>query len=61
MVAKQLAKFAGLDFDPSPLAGSYSPRRVSPRELPTDEEIAQWRNCISPARGWQYAFSLMAT
>lgn len=61
MVTGQLAKFAGLDFNSSPFAGSYSPRRVSPRELPTDKEIAQWRARIPVDHGWQYAFGLMAT
>lgn len=61
MVAKLLAKLAGLDFDPSPLAGSYSPRQVTPRELPTDEEIAAWYQRIPDRHGWQYAFGLMAT
>lgn len=61
MVAGQLGKFAGLDFEPSQLAGSYSPQKVSPRELPTDKEIAQWRDRLPAERGWQYAFGLMAT
>ena len=61
MVAKQLAKFAGIDFDPSPLAGSYSPRRVTPRDIPTDEAIATWYERLPDTHGWQYAFGLMAT
>jgi integrase len=61
MVAKQLAKFAEIDFDPSPLAGSYSPRQVTPRDIPTDEEIANWYERIPDTHGWQYAFGLMAT
>lgn len=61
MVAGQLAKFSGLEFDFAPLAGTYSPRRVAPRDLPTDKSIAAWREQIPATHGWQFAFGLMAT
>lgn len=37
-----LAKFAGLDVDLRPLRGSYSMKRVSPRDLVPDEKIQEW-------------------
>lgn len=55
-----LAKFSGIDFDPTPYRGNYSPKRVTPRQLPTDAEIAQWREKILDP-SWQYTFGLMAT
>jgi integrase len=54
-----LAKFAGLDFDPKPLKGRYSPKRVTPRDLPTDETIAQWFYKIS-APEWRWAYGMLA-
>jgi integrase len=60
--AKQLAKFAGIElgFNPSDFAGDYSPAEVSPRTLPTDEEISDWHDRI-PHDGWRLVFGLMAT
>jgi len=59
MVLTRLAKFAGVDLDVKPYQGSYSPKRVTPRHLPTDEEIAHWRNQIEhPA--WRWAYGMMA-
>lgn len=55
----QIAKFAGLDLDATALRGDYSPKRVNPRELPSDLEISQWRDRI-PNESWGYAFGLMA-
>ena len=59
MALGALAKFAGLDLDATVLRGDYSPKRVNPRDLPTDIEISQWRDRI-PNPSWQYAFGLMA-
>lgn len=60
MAAGALAKFAGLEFDPAPLAGNYGPRRVAPRQLPTDEAIAAWRETIkNPA--WRWVYGMLAT
>jgi len=59
MVVGQLSKFAGIDFDPKPYRGSYSPKAVNPRDLPTDEDITNWyRKITDPS--WQYCFGLMA-
>jgi integrase len=54
-----LVKFAGLDFDVSPYKGTYSAAALSPRDLPSDEEIAEWYGKFKNS-GWQYVFGLMA-
>lgn len=55
-----LAKFAGVEFDPRPYRGNYSPARVAPRDLPTDVAIVEARNNVqNPA--WQWVFGMMAT
>ncbi|MBD2743688.1 site-specific integrase [Coleofasciculus sp. FACHB-1120] len=60
MVANALAKFAGLDYDFRPYAGRYSPRRVSPRDLPDDLKIAQtWSAIKNPA--WRWVCGVIAT
>jgi integrase len=58
-VLGSLATFAGLKLDTKPYKGNYSPKRVTPRNLPTDEEIAKWRDKLDhPA--WQWAYGMMA-
>ena len=58
MVANSLAKFAGLDVSFNRYKGNYSHTKKE-RELPTDEQIAEWYWEIkNPA--WQYVFGLMA-
>ncbi|MEP0919406.1 integrase [Leptolyngbya sp. DQ-M1] len=57
---RRLAKFAGVDLDTRALRGDYSPKRLTPRDLPTDKEISEWRDLINNER-WQWAFGLMAT
>lgn len=60
MALGSLARFAKLEFDPKPFAGNYSPRRVSPRDLPTDEMIAeQYYKLVNP--GWQWVYGMIAT
>lgn len=60
MAIGRLAKFASLDFDPAPLAGNYSPSRVSPRDLPDDRLIAEWFYAIKNPR-WRWVYGVMAT
>ncbi|KAM3092667.1 site-specific integrase [Phormidesmis sp. 146-35] len=50
----------GLEANFKPLRGNYSPSKVMPRDLPTDETIAQWREGI-PNQKWRYAYGLIAT
>lgn len=59
MATKALAKFAGIDFNPSPLAGSYGPSKVNPRDLPDDETIARWQQKIANP-GWRWVYGMMA-
>lgn len=59
MALKLLAEKAGLSFDPSPLAGNYSPRRVQPRDLPSDEAIAIWQSKIKNP-GWKWVYGILA-
>jgi len=55
-----LAKVAGIELDISRLIGKYSPRHVSPRDLPSDALISEWRDRI-PNPTWQWAYGVMAT
>ena len=57
----RLAKFAKLENLEAikELTGSYSPGTVSPRSLPTDEQIAQWRDRITNP-GWQWIYGMCA-
>ncbi|WP_062293820.1 hypothetical protein [Nostoc piscinale] len=55
-----LAKFAGIDFDPSPYAGNYSPKSRQPRDLPNDELIVEWYYKIQDVR-WQWVYGILAT
>jgi integrase len=59
LAANLIAKTAGIDFDATPYAGSYSPRRVSPRDLPVDKDISIEYYKIKDL-GWQYVYGLMA-
>lgn len=55
-----LAKFAKIDFDPKPFQGNYSPRKVTPRDLPDDSVIAQWFYKISDP-SWRWIYGVLAT
>ncbi|HEY9634531.1 MAG TPA: site-specific integrase [Coleofasciculaceae cyanobacterium] len=55
-----LAKFAGIDFDTKPLRGRYSPKRVTPRDLPDDKLIAESFYRIKAA-DWRWAYGMLAT
>jgi len=61
MVLGALAKFAELPGVESlkELSGKYSPSEVTPRDLPTDEAISQWRSQIK-SDGWRWVFGMMA-
>ncbi len=60
IAAGALAKFAGITFDPKPYVGRYSPRRVTPRDLPDDKQIAQCFYKIHKS-DWQWAYGMLAT
>jgi integrase len=55
-----LAKFANLEIDLSQYIGNYSPTKVQPRNIPSDELIQEWFEKI-PNSSWQWAFGMMAT
>ena len=57
----RLAKFAKLGNLEAikELTGNYSPGTVSPRSLPTDKQIAQWRDRIT-SPGWQWIYGICA-
>jgi integrase len=56
---RQLAQFAGIDMDLGDLLGNYSPTKVQPRNLPTDEEI---EDCFTKIENphWQWVFGVLA-
>jgi integrase len=55
-----LAKFAQLGIDLKPFSGSYSPSKVTPRDLPDDRTIVQWYYKIGD-RTWQWVYGMLAT
>jgi integrase len=59
-VLSRFAQFAGLETNFKPLKGNYSPSKVTPRDLPTDATIAEWRERI-PNPKWRYVYGLIAT
>jgi integrase len=60
MAIAALAKFADLDYNPSHLAGNYSPKRAAIRDLPDDLAIAQWWYKITNP-GWRWVYGMIAT
>lgn len=60
MVLGALAKFTGIDFDSKALAGKYSPGRVQPRTLPSDETIVEWFFQIQNP-SWRWVYGILAT
>jgi len=60
MVCNSLAKFTNLEADFSLYSGSYSPRKATPRDLPTDELIQETYYKISNPE-WQWVYAALAT
>ncbi|WP_293136386.1 site-specific recombinase [Microcoleus sp. bin38.metabat.b11b12b14.051] len=56
---RQLAQFAGLEIDVDDLIGNYSPARVLPRDLPTDDVIADCFDKIENPQ-WQWIYGVIA-
>jgi len=56
---RQLAQFAGIEFDMGHLLGNYSPTKVQPRNLPTDDEI---EDCFGHIQNpeWQWVYGVLA-
>jgi integrase len=60
MAIGALANFAGLQLDVKPLSGKYSPVSASPRNLPSDADIARWYEHLkNPA--WKWVYGMLAT
>lgn len=60
MVLGALAKFADLPLEVQGLAGNYSPKKTTPREIPEDAVIAEcWGKFTNPA--WQWVYGMLAT
>ena len=58
---KALARFVGLDYDPSRYRGKYSfDSSMKPRNLPTDEAIVDYYHTIENVR-WRWVYAMMAT
>jgi hypothetical protein len=60
VAAGALAKLVGVEFDPRPYRGNYSPTKVTPRDLPTDVAIVEVRNNVQNP-GWRWVYGMMAT
>ena len=56
---QHLANYHGLKVDLLQYKGDYGPSKVKRRELPTDAEIAHWREQIKNKR-WQWVYGIMA-
>ena len=56
---QKLADFADIKVDLLRHEGTYGPSKVRDRDIPTDEEIAQWWSKI-PAASWRWVFGMMA-
>lgn len=56
---RQLAQFVGFELEVGDLLGNYSPARVQPRNLPSDEVIANvFHQIESPL--WQWVYGVIA-
>lgn len=60
MVCSALAKFAGLECDFKPLQGNYNSKKVSPRDIPSDELIEKLYFEIDNPQ-WRWVFGMLAT
>jgi integrase len=60
MAYASLAKLAGIEVDLKSLKSDYSPKSVSPRDLPTDEAILETIDRFSDP-GWRWIYGMLAT
>jgi integrase len=56
---QQLAEYAGLQIDLKPYKGHYGSESLEPRNIPTDQQILEWRDLI-PNPKWRWAYGIMA-
>lgn len=60
MALKALSRHVGINLNTKPYAGNYSPSKVTPRDIPSDELIVEWRNKIRN-EAWQWVYGMIAT
>jgi integrase len=60
MAYGSLARLAGITVDLKSLRSNYSPKSVSPRDLPTDEQILEVAELLSDP-GWRWIYGMLAT
>jgi integrase len=60
MALSALAKFAEIDINLKSYAGRYSPKKVAPRDLPTDTTVAQHFYQIED-EAWRWIYGMLAT
>lgn len=60
MALAALANYAGIEVNLKRYRGKYNPRKVTPRNLPTDTEIATKYYQITN-QAWQWVFGMLAT
>lgn len=56
---QRLAEFAGVEIDLKPYQGSYGEASLTPRDIPNDRLIVQWREQIENPY-WQWVYGMMA-
>jgi hypothetical protein len=54
-----LARFANIDFDPSPWAGGYTFSRQAERTIPSDQSILDWGNQLT-SDTWRWVYGMVA-
>lgn len=57
---QRLAHFADLKIDLKSYQGEYSDRSLTPRDIPSDALILEWRDQI-PNAAWRWVYGMMAT
>ncbi len=60
MALSSLAKFAEIDINLKSYVGRYSPKKVVPRDLPTDTIVAQHFYQIED-EAWRWVYGMLAT
>lgn len=59
-ILSALARFSGLDCNFNHLSGDYSPKKVTPREIPADADIVDcYQKLTNPA--WRWVYGVLAT
>jgi integrase len=55
-----LANYAGLKIDLSDRSGEYGRKSLTPRDLPSDEDVKEWRDRV-PSPAWRWVYGMIAT